>query len=186
MGTPTVTPTKFRAGTTVKWTLDPGDDFRPAATWALAYRFNNGTAVTSVSATNAGDGTFLVTMSATVTGGMAAGDYTYSAIVTKGTEVFEVDAGTVTVEPSFTTATEGRSFAKQMLDLIEAGIKLKATNSPDVAAYTIAGRSLQKWTYEQLRVEASHWRRKYQAECRDERVAKGLPAGGRILTEFRS
>jgi hypothetical protein len=183
--TPTVAPDKIRAGTTSKWTLDPGDDYRPAAGWTLSYRFNNGTALTTVAGTDNTDGTFLVTVSATVSGAMAAGDWPYSAIVTKGSDVYEVDTGTLTVEASFGSASEGRSFAKEMLDLVEEGIRLKLQNSPTVASYAINGRSLQNWTYDQLHAERNRWRREYEAERQADKISKGQGTGSRIRVEFR-
>ncbi len=190
MEIPTVAPEKFRKGTTVKWAFDPGPDHRPADGWALTYSFANATDAKSVVATDNGDGTFLVTITATVSASFNAADYAYVATVAKAPEVYERDSGTVTVEPQLSTAVDGRSHVKKVLDAIEALIAGKAAGA-DVASYSIAtgsgsSRALTHMTPEELVKWRQVYRAEYQRELQADRIAKGLGSRGKIRVRFTS
>lgn len=75
------------------------------------------------------------------------------------------------------------TFAQQMLTKIEAMLLGKADN--DVAKYEIAGRSLEKYSFEELQ----KLRRQYKGEVKAEQVAADLEAGlgnpsRKVLTRF--
>ena len=75
------------------------------------------------------------------------------------------------------------TFEQQMLTKIEAMLLGKADN--DVAKYEIAGRSLEKYSFNELQT----LRRQYKGEVKAEQVQADLAAGNgnprrKVLTRF--
>ena len=97
---PTIEPVSFVAGDTVTWTKAFPD--YPAPTWTLTYalRLAQGAGKVDVTATQDGTG-FSVTLAATVTALMTAGQWAWAGYVTQGAERHQVATGLVTVEPNF-------------------------------------------------------------------------------------
>lgn len=144
---PSHAPKEIRKGTTKKWTLAVsvyGQDLTPAAGWTLKYYFARTEDAQTITATDNGDGTFLVTITATVAESLLTGDYTYFAEVNKTIDTvvhrYEVDRGSVEVLPSsrVTGALDGRSTAKQLLDLAKAALIEFATNRFPLDGYTFS------------------------------------------------
>lgn len=192
MSIPTVAPNRIRQGVTAKWTLRKSD-YPPADGWVLTYQFHTATAFYTVVATDNGDGSFLITIPATGSGvstdDFAVGHHTYGATVAKGGEVYEADAGQLEVLPAFGAAAEGRSIAKQMIDAIEAKLLSMAQSGLFVAGTvrvsTPGGsRDVAFHNPADLHMALAHWRAIYDAELRDEQVAKGLGTGRKIRTRF--
>lgn len=81
----------------------------------------------------------------------SAGDYWYSLRVTDGTEVHEVDTGTLKVLPDLAAADadyDGRTHAERTLEAIEAVIEGRASKDQD--SYRINNRELRRTSIEQL------------------------------------
>jgi len=182
---PTNEPLEQRAGLTWQWTREDLDDY-PASTWTLKYWFKKtGSSGANFSITATADGDdFAVTVAAATTAAYTAGDYTWAAIVTAGSEAFEVDKGTFKLLPRYDAAAnvDDRSHARKMLDAIEATLQGKATK--DQLAYTIGGRSLQRIPP----LDLESWREKYRnevaAEEADERIRNGLPNNSRLYARL--
>lgn len=187
---PTHAPETFRKGTTVKWTLALSD-YLPDDGWTLKYYFTQTSDSRAVTATNNGDGTFLVTITAVVAELFLAGDYTYFAEVTKTIDavvhVYEVDHGSLVIFPSsrISGAVDGRSTVKQHLDAVEAQLAGKLS-AGDAASYSIAGRSLSKYTYAELLELRYRLLADYRKELQAERIEKGLGTKGKVRTRFIS
>ena len=192
---PTAAPQKFSQGLTVKWTIDPGNDYRPAAGWALTYYFTQALDHRLMLATNNGDGRFLVTIPATATApavttaSFLVGAYAYEGRVAKSPDVYVVDRGWLTVEASPDASIDRRSFARRALDDIRACIAGRLPKA-HIAQYAVSA-SGEQWTTgyvptgaDLLRVEA-YFAEIVRAEDARDRQARGLPAGNRVLTEFR-
>lgn len=67
-----------------------------------------------------------IQVDADTTAGWAPGDYWFSARVTDGTSVIEVDEGTLTIKPDLAAVTgeyDGRNHVERVLDAIEAVIQ---------------------------------------------------------------
>lgn len=168
-------PRQLRAGLTWEWNRDLAD--YPAGTWVLKYWFKKtGSSGANFSITATADGTtHAVSVAASTTQGYTAGDYTWVAVVTAGTEAFEVDRGTVELLARYDQAAnlDDRSHARIVLDAIEAVIQGRATK--DQEEYTIGNRSLKRTPLEELEA----FRDKYRAEVYAEELAENARNGGR-------
>lgn len=134
--------------------------------WVLKTRMVpviTGAAITLTSV--AQDDQFLTSASATTTANWAAGDYSYSVWVEKGTERITVEQGRLTIMPNAattTSASDTRSHVEKTLAAIEAMLEGKATQ--DVQEYTIGDRQLKHIPLGELLV----WRDKYKAQLQAE------------------
>lgn len=172
----------FTAGDTVKFTKTLGD-YPASGGWALAYTFINSTGKFSASGVANADA-FDVTISATTTAALTAGDYYFEGYASKAGERFRVDYGTVTVAQNITTAAtfDGRSHARKVLDAIEAVIEGRA--STDQQEYTIGNRSLKRTPIADLIVLADKYRAMVNKEDDAAAIAAGRGTKNRILVRF--
>ena len=171
---PTNEPTELRAGLTWQWRREDLTDY-PASQWTLTYWFKQrGTGGGNFSKAAVPDGDhFAVTIDATTSATYAAGDWTWTAIVTKGTEAFEVDRDALTILPRYDqpVALDDRSHARKVLAALEAVIEKKATR--DQMSYAIGGRQLSRMKPEEILM----WREKYKGYVADEEAAAKVAAG---------
>lgn len=171
--TPTNEPKRHRAGLTWEWEREFPD--YPASVWTLNYWFKKTGATGanfSITATADGD-KFAISSAASTTAALTAGDYTWVAIVTSGSEAFEVDAGTFELLARYDAAgnLDDRSHAVKTLEAIEAVIERRA--SLDQQSYQIGGRSLQRTPLAEL----LKLRDKYRAEVYAEELAENARNG---------
>lgn len=120
---------------------------------------------------------------ATETAGWAAGAYWYSLRATDGTEVHELETGTLTVAPDLAAVAEGydgRTHAERTLEAIEAVIEGRASKDQD--SYRINNRELRRTPISQL----LKLRDVYRQEVRRSRAARrGRNTLGRqVLARF--
>lgn len=117
------------------------------------------------------------------TASWSAGAYWYSLRATDGTEVHEIETGTLTVTPDLAAVAadyDGRSHAEKVLEAIEAVIEGRASKDQD--SYRINNRELRRTPISQL----LKLRDVYRQEVRRARAAKrGRDTLGRqILARF--
>lgn len=172
-------PFELRAGVRWQWRReDLAADF-PATTWTLTYWFKKtGATGANFSIVATADGSaFAVDVAAATTAGYTAGDYTWAAIATAGSDVQEVDSGRLKVLPKYNAAAnlDDRSQARQVLEAIEAVILGRA--SKDQEEYTIGQRSLKRTPLEDLMKLRDKYRAEVYAEDLKERAANGLGGG---------
>ena len=179
---PTTEPALIVAGDTVKWTKSLAD-YSAADGWALSYTLVNSANRYVFSATASG-ADFAVTVAAATTANYAAGLYDWRAQVSKAGEVFTVGSGQLTVQPSFASATDGRSSAKKSLDQVVAYLADSA--NLQAAEYEIAGRRLKRLSIPELLALKSHLSAEVQRETAASRAAAGLPDQRRIFTRFQA
>jgi hypothetical protein len=120
---------------------------------------------------------------ATDTSAWAAGAYWYSLRATDGTEVHEIETGTLTVAPDLAAVSveyDGRTHAERVLEAIEAVIEGRASKDQD--SYRINNRELRRTPVSQL----LKLRDVYRQEVRRARAVKrGRDTLGRqILARF--
>ncbi|PKG51261.1 hypothetical protein CXF87_10240 [Halomonas sp. MES3-P3E] len=124
------------------------------------------------------------TTAADVTASWKPGDYWYSLRVTDGTEVYEVETGTLTVDPDLAAVSEfdGRTHAERTLQAIEAVIEGRASKDQD--SYRINNRELRRTSISQL----LKLRDVYRQEVRRLRASRrGKDTLGRqVLARFNS
>lgn len=178
---PTTEPREVRAGMTWKWKRNDLSADYPASTWTLTYWWKKtGASGANFSIVATADGAdFAVTVTAATTAGYTAGSYTWSAVVTAGTEAYEVDHGTCELLARYDSAAnlDDRSHAKTVLDAIEAVIEGRA--SKDQEEYSIGGRSLKRTPIKDLIALRTHYRAEVQAESIAERGG-----GGKLLVKL--
>lgn len=142
---PTTEPTALRAGDTWQWTRKDLGDY-PAPTWSLVYYFRNATSHFDVAATADGS-TFAVSVALATTATRVPGWYGWSAFVTDGTDRHEVGTGRTQVLPDLAAASphDGRTFARRMLDFIEAALESRAsTDQLDLINAQLDTRSISR------------------------------------------
>lgn len=118
---PTTEPIALRAGDTWQWRREDLSSDYPASAWTLKYYFRNAAAYFDVTATADGDN-FAVDVAKATTASRTVGYYDWVAVVESASERHEIDAGRLQVLPdlSASSAYDARSFARKMLDYIEA------------------------------------------------------------------
>ena len=181
---PTAEPEKLVAGDTLKFTIDLAD-YRPEDGWTLSYHFLSASAdLGQHDGSDNGDGTHLINVAAATTAGWAAGRYSYRAFVSDGSDRFSVREGELVVEPDFATVTthDGRTHARKMLDAVEALLEGKATK--DQASYSVEGRALQRYSFEDLLALRDKLRLEVQAEENAARIANGDRPATKVYGRF--
>lgn len=141
---PTTEPAQLRAGDTWQWRREDLGDY-PATTWTLTYYFRNAAGYFNITA--AADGSvFEVEVAKATTAAYTAGDYDWYAAVDNGTERYQVDSGKLELLPNFSNAAyDGRSFARTMLDYIEAALESRAAaDTLDLISTQLEARGLTR------------------------------------------
>ena len=162
-------PVTFYKGETVVWTRKDLTDY-PVGSYAMAWSArleSNGGTSFSATVTEVDD-YYKFTLDNSATGGYTTGDYVWVLKVTQSSDSEEliIDTGKITVKDNYFGSTgDTRSHAKTMLDKIESLIEGRA--DADVSSYSIAGRSLNKLSVQEL----TEWRNYYKAEYQKE-IAK--------------
>lgn len=178
---PTIEPTEWRVGETVKWEKDLSAHYPADGGWTLTYTLLN-SAQRYTAAGAASGKKFLITLSAATTATYAVGTYSLIGRVSKAGEVFQIYAGTVTLRPDLISAVDTRSHVKKVLDAIEAVIAGTATK--EQASYAIGTRSLQRRSIPELLVLRSTYKAEYERELDAEHIARGEGTGKKVLTRF--
>jgi len=144
--------TQFVVGDTWSQT-DSLPDYPASAGWVLKTRFvydGAGTAFT-INSTASGDD-HVTTIAASVTATWTAGICTWVQFVEDGAgQSISIGSGKITLQPDprvATTAIDLRSAAQVGLDNVRA--VLRGTASQGVLSYSIAGRSLQRYSITEL------------------------------------
>lgn len=174
-------PRQLRAGLTWEWERTFPD--YPASSWTLKYWFKQlaaGGAKFDITASASGD-KFVVTKAAADTASYTAGDYSWAAVVTAGSEAFEVDRGTLQVLPRYDqdAALDDRSHARIVLDAIEAVIENRATK--DQEEYTIGNRSLKRTPMKELLSLRDRYRAEVRGETLEENARNGREGGKLVV-----
>ncbi len=181
---PTTEPDEFFVGDTLQWTKDLSDF--PASVWTLKYNFissDAGAANILITSTADGD-TLSVSVPIATTDDYVAGDYKwFSYVVDSGATVrHSVSNGSTTIKPDQSSDTDARSHAKKVLDAINANIEGIA--SKEQQSYSIAGRSLSRYTPTELFDLKKEYDALYQKELSEEQIANGEGSGRTVKVRF--
>lgn len=135
----------------------------PADEWALTIMLRG---PSSINLTATPEGTqHRIHADAATTATWAPGDYWYTARATRGAEVVEVDAGSVTITPDLSVVTDpydGRSQAQIALEAIDAVLAKRATM--DQERYRINNRELYRTPIAELIKLRSYYASQVQRE----------------------
>jgi hypothetical protein len=117
-----------------------------------------------------------------------AGTYDVVSVVSNATERHEIGRSIVVVTPDFSAAAavDGRSFARAMLDHVEAALLNRATKDQlDVIEATMAGRGMKRTPATLITL-----RSQLKAEISREESAAGIragkPARSRVMIRFNN
>ena len=145
----------------------------------------------TMAATNNGDGSFLITIPSSGAGvstdDFTAGVYSYVAQVSKGTtpaEVYEVESGRITVTPSLATAVDARSFAKKMIDLIEAALAAGQGVLSVSVSTPLGSRSVAYESRDAMILAREKFRAEYARELQAQGLSSGIGSRRRINVRF--
>jgi len=175
-------PAQITAGSTNVWTKNLSD-YKPEDGWVLSYSFFNSSQQVNVIATDNGDSTHLVTITAAASVLYVAGDYEYQAYVTKTTERYDVGCGEIVIKPNAATgAVDGRSHVKKTLDAINLTLEIRATKGTD--SYSVDGFAVTRGSFESLIAAKTKYENWYAQEKRAARLAKGLGHSGSVRVKL--
>lgn len=169
---PTSEPQTFRAGDFLTWSKSL-TDYPANAGWSLAYTLINASGKITINASPSG-ADHLVSVPAATTANYAAGSYSWMARVTKATEIYTIDNGTIEVLPNLAaaglTTYDGRSHAQTMVEAIEAAIEGRA--SALQLKMEINGRSIEYMGAADLITWLSFYRAELAKEGRAETLRR--------------
>ncbi len=136
-------PAQMQIGDTWQWT-ESLSDYPASGGWAFSFSlYRYGQAVIQISASVSGDD-FSITVPAANTTGIAAGEWQWTAYVSKGTDRFTVETGTVKLKPDLaaaTSTTDLRTDEEKILDALIATQQRRATKEQE--SMQIGGRAIR-------------------------------------------
>ena len=173
---------KIMAGLSYEWT-DAGGDYPASDGYTLYYVLLNASGKITFNSTASG-ADHVISLSATSTSSWTAGTYNWYSYASDGTNKYPVAEGTIEIIANVITSStlDGRSHAKKALDAIEAAIERRA--SKEQLNISIAGRSIQYMTMEELIKARSHYLWLVKQEENKKKIDAGLEVGGKILVRF--
>lgn len=182
---PTTEPERIRAGDTLTWQIALGD-YPASESWVLHYRLSNATNKYDINATAAG-AEHLVSVPAATSAAYAAGDYNWTAWVTKAAERYTVAQGRITIDPDIAAVTaagyDSRSNAKKTLDLVDAAM-LAHGSSAWTQEYEIAGRRMRFTSVGDFMAFRSRLQFEVRAEESAERIRNGERPRNKLNVRF--
>lgn len=178
---PTNEPAELRAGDTWQWRREDLSDYPASAGWSLKYYFRNAAAKFDITA--AADGDAFAVEVAKASTGKTPGAYDWIAVVESTTHRHQIDAGRLTVLPNLATDVvyDARTFARKMLDYIEAALLNRASGDQlDLINAQLDQRSMTR-DKSGLTALRNQYRAEVRAEENAARIADGKPSRNRIL-----
>jgi hypothetical protein len=178
---PSIEPEIIRAGETLTWSRTLPD--YPATDYTLRY-YLNGPAAYTLTATAYNTTDHLISITAAATAAYVFGIYSWDAYAEKGAgaslEKYFITSGFFTVKTA-----AGKSFAKSMVDAIEAILSGRATNKDlDVVAKNIGASSISRDPAELMKYR-DKFLDEYRAEVEAENMAQGKGSGRLIRYRFQ-
>ena len=137
----------------------------------------------SITATASGDD-YLFTQASSVTASHDVGHYHYQLEVVRNSDSnrLVVDRGELDVKSDLDNNVDPRGHAEIMLGKIESILEGKADS--DVSSYSIAGRSLTKFSPEELLDWRNNYRKEVALHKREEAIKHGRKPKSTILMRF--
>ena len=168
-------PSELTAGETWQWSVEATE--YPAPTWSMTFYFINASSVFSIAALGSG-ATFTVDHPATSTRAIEAGRYQWTARVTDGTDVFSVGDGVISIAPDLVEERDTRTWARRMLDAVEAVMEGRATR--DEQSVSFNGRSITRMDFAELR----QFRDELRSQVRIEEQGEAAGLGRDVRVRF--
>jgi|TARA_R110000824_G_scaffold44389_1_gene129141 hypothetical protein len=181
-------PSELKLGDFWAWkNEDIGDDYSNSS-YTLTYEFNliDGSTAGNFTLTATADGTnYKIEVTSSTTATYTKGNYNWVANITRNSDSarIKVGEGYTDLQDNYATTTASvRSFAKQMLDAIEAVALNRA--SMDQSSMSIAGRSLSRMSIDELMGFRDRFNREYLQEVKQSRVKNNKGSGNNIKVRF--
>lgn len=161
-------------------------DYPASAGWVLTYYFVHPTITKVTIAASADTDDYEVDVAPATTAAYTAGDYNWVAFIEKSLEKYKVDEGTLTILADISaagvTTLDDRSHAVKTLAYIETAIEGNATK--DIQSYSIEGRSISRYSKDELMALHKRYKRLVNLEKKKERTRNGLDAGNKVKARF--
>lgn len=161
----------------------------PTADYTLTYSFRLlSSAATEIALDNTyiteSSTAYTIEVPSAVTAAYTKGDYSYQEYITNASsQRIVISTGFVTVESNLDAdSADPRSHSRIVFDALEAMLESRATI--DQSSMSIAGRSLNRMTPEQIRDWYEYYRHKVNLEIKKDRISKGQATGTTIKTRF--
>ena len=179
-------PTSIYSGDSVTWSRVL-DSYSADSNWVAKYelrgRTASGVAGDIINLTAVGTGTtHKITISTTDSAGWAAGNYGWVLYVEKTGERKTLDTGTIEIVAFAGAFNDTRSHSVKMVEMIESVLERKAGN--DVLSYSVAGRALSKYSFEELRKMRDEYRMEVSRENAAEDRRKGKASRTKTKIKF--
>ena len=183
---PTVEPQTLEAGDRWAWLrADLITDY-PSSAYSLSYVLRREITGERIAITASSNSTgYVVEVSSTTTSAYNPGRYHWDAYITRTSDSarVKVNSGTLEIKPNKATSSDDpRSFAQICLDNIET--YLRDPNNIAAASYSIAGRSLSRWSRADLLTERERWKGEVAREKQAEQFARGMLTNSTIRVRF--
>ena len=161
----------------------------PTGSYSLSYRFHcdsggGGSHQFTINAVEA-DGVYYIEVPSTTTDDYLPHDYIWAAYITRTSDSSrtQIDNGKTLLLPNLAdTNADLRSYAKKVLDSIEAVIEGRATI--DQSSFSIAGRSLSRMSIDELLELRRVHKVEYLQEVKESRLKNGYVSGNNIGVQF--
>lgn len=185
MTIPTTEPASLQAGDTLRWQRSL-PDYPASDGWVLSYRLINAAARIDIVAAADGD-THSVLVPATTSASYAAGDYTWTAHVTRATERYTVGRGALRVLPDLAAATtnaDGRTPAQRALADLRTALLGWLSSQGHVAEYEIAGRRMRFASAAEIQTRIAIAEREVSREAAALGLAGSAQTARRVLVRY--
>ena len=186
-------PAQIRAGDTVKWRDDAAaDGFGNAitsTTWVLTYYLRTNAASEGATVVGTAYGTgWEFTIAAGTSAAFDAGQWYWQAVATYSTEKLTLGAGQLEVLQALSYtgspgAIDGRTQLQEDLDAVKAAIRAIVSGGA-VQQYSIAGRSLSKYSLSDLMQLEAKLKAEVKREQAAELIANGLGNPHNLFVRF--
>lgn len=180
-------PTEIVVGDFIQWKKENIAQDYPTATHSAEYvaRITGGGSNEIKLAATESNGYYLFTVDSTTSADFAVGRYHWQLEITQASSGnrLVVERGEFEAIPDLdVNQSDPRSHAEKMLAKIESILEGKADR--DVSSYSIAGRSLNTYTFEELTTFRDYYRREVMKHRREELIKRGKASSNTIKVRF--
>ena len=185
-------PASIRANSTIKWRedsqVDPfGDAIQSTDSWAMKFYLRTNTA--SEGATVVGSSYnqgWRFTVASSVTTNFDKGDWIWAAVISKGSESYQLATGEFKVKESLVytgtpAALDNRSTNEIDRDNIKAALRKFDDGAQE---YSVGGRTYKRVDIEKLHIELNRINQEIFRENDAEKIKQGLGSGKRVFVRF--
>jgi disulfide oxidoreductase YuzD len=175
-------PTEIRAGDILQWKRTDLHKDYPNNLFTLKYTatiYRSNHRDIDITATASGND-YLISVPSATTEDYDIGEYDWQAYIIRNSdsERITIDSGHWSIIDDFDSSNNDiRIHAQKMLDHIESFLETKASNG-DVSSYSIGGRSLSKFSFEEITNLRNYYKREVAQHIKKQRLKGGRYSTG--------